>query len=41
MVAMDVNSKIALRFLAGAIAGGTEGAYDLISYLLGKLISAF
>ena len=41
MVAMDVNSKIALRFLAGLIAGSTEAAYDLISYLLRKLISAF
>lgn len=40
-VATDVNSKFALRFLAGLIAGGTEAAYDLTSYLLGKLISAF
>lgn len=40
-VVTDVNSKFALRFLAGFIAGGTESAYDLTSYLLGKLISAF
>lgn len=40
-VATDVNSKFALRFLAGLIAGGTEAAYDLTSYLIGKLISAF
>ena len=40
-VATDVNSKFALRFLAGLIAGGTEAAYDLISYLIGKLFSAF
>ena len=40
-VATDVNSKFALRFLAGLIAGGTEAVYDLTSYLLGKLISAF
>lgn len=40
-VATDVNSKFALRFLAGLIAGGTEVAYDLTSYLIGKLISAF
>ena len=37
-VATDVNSKFALRFLAGLIAGGTEAAYDLTSYLIGKLI---
>lgn len=36
-----VNSKFALRFLAALIAGGTETAYDLTSYLIGKLISAF
>lgn len=40
-VATDVNSKFALRFLAGLIAGGTEATYDLTSYLIGKLISAF
>ena len=40
-VATDVNSKFALRFLAGLIAGGTEAAYDLTSYHFGKLISAF
>ena len=40
-VATDVNSKFALRFLAGLIAGGTEAAYDLTSYLFSKLISAF
>ena len=37
----DVNSKFALRFLAGLIAGGTEATYDLPSYLLGKLILTF
>ena len=40
-VATDVNSKFALRFLAGLIAGGTEATYDLTSYLIGKLISSF
>ena len=40
-VATDVNSKFALRFLAALIAGGTEATYDLTSYLIGKLISAF
>jgi len=30
-----------LRFLAGLIVGGTEAVYDLSSYLIGKLISAF
>ena len=40
-VAIDVNSKFALRFLAGLIAGGTEATYDLTSYLIGKLISSF
>ena len=40
-IATDVNFKFALRFLAGLIAGSTEAAYDLTSYLLGKLISAF
>ena len=40
-VATDVNSKFAFRFLAALIAGGTEAAYDLTSYLIGKLISAF
>ena len=40
-VATDVNSKFALRFLTALIAGGTEAAYDLTSYLIGKLISAF
>ena len=39
--ATDLNSKFALRLLAGMIAGGTEAAYDLTSYLIGKLISAF
>ena len=39
--ATNINSQLALRLLAGLIAGGTEGAYDLISYLLGKLISYF
>ena len=37
--AIDVNSKYALRLLAGLIAGGTEAAYDAIAYLLGKLFS--
>ena len=36
-----INSKFALRFLTGLIAGGTEAAYDLTSYLLGKLLSIF
>ncbi|MCM1350603.1 MAG: hypothetical protein NC182_05310 [Prevotella sp.] len=40
-VATDLNSKFALRLLSGMIAGGTEAAYDLISYLIGKLLSAF
>ncbi len=40
-VTVDVNSKFALRFLTGLIAGGTEAAYDLTSYLLGKLLSVF
>ncbi|MBQ9108384.1 MAG: RHS repeat-associated core domain-containing protein [Clostridia bacterium] len=37
--AIDVNSKYALRLLAGLIAGGTEATYDAIVYLLGKLFS--
>ena len=40
-VATDLNSKLALRILAGIIAGGTEAAYDLVSYLIGTLISTF
>ena len=39
--AIDVNSKIILKFLSGLIAGGTEAAYDISSYLINKLISAF
>lgn len=37
----DANSQFALRFLAGFIAGGTEAAYDITSYILGKLMSIF
>ncbi len=40
-VAVDLNSKVALRILAGIISGGTEATYDLASYLIGKLISTF
>ena len=40
-VVKDVNSQFALRFLAGLIAGGTKAGYDLTSYLIGELISAF
>ena len=40
-VVVDLNSKVALRILAGIISGGTEATYDLASYLIGKLISTF
>lgn len=40
-VATDLNSKLTLRILAGIIAGGTEAAYDLVSYFIGILISTF
>lgn len=40
-VATDVNSKFALRFLAGLISGGAEAAYDISSYLINRLIAAF
>lgn len=40
-VVADVNSRFALRLLAGLIAGGTEAAYDLTSFLLERLISDF
>ena len=36
-----VNSKFALRFLTALIAGETEAAYDLTSYLIEKSISVF
>ena len=39
--AIDINSKWALRILAGTIAGGTEALFDLASYLIGKLVSLF
>lgn len=39
--ATDLNSQFSLKLLAGLIAGGTEAAYDLTSYLLSKLISIF
>ena len=37
-VATDINSKWALRLIAGLSAGGTEFLYDLISYLLNKYL---
>ena len=37
----DINSKFAQRLLTGLIAGGTEAIYDISSYLISKLISAF
>ena len=37
-MAIDLNSRWALRILAGGIAGGTEALYDLTSYLIGKLM---
>ena len=37
----DASSQFALRFLAGFIAGGTEAAYDITSYILGKIMSSF
>ena len=40
-VATDMNSKLALQILAGSIAGGIEFFYDLISYLISKLVSEF
>lgn len=40
-LATDFNSKLTLRILAGNIAGGIEATYDLISYLIGKIVSAF
>ena len=36
--AIDLNSKLALRILAGTIAGATEAVYDAISYILSKLM---
>ena len=39
--AIDANSKIALKVLSAIIAGGTEAAYDISSYLINKLISIF
>ena len=39
--ASDVNSKFALKLLSRLIAGGTEAAYDISSYLINRLIAAF
>lgn len=39
--AIDANSKFALKLLSGLIAGGTEAAYDISSYLINRLIAAF
>ena len=38
---IDANSKFALNLLSGLIAGGTEAAYDISSYLIKRLIAAF
>lgn len=40
-VAIDANSQLALRIIAGSIAASTEALYDLSSYLLSKLLSMF
>lgn len=39
-LANDLNSKIASWIVTGLIIGGVEIVYDLISYLIDKLISA-
>jgi len=39
-VATDLNSKFGLRLLSGLIAGGAEASYDLVSYIVNKLITA-
>ena len=39
--AIDANSKFAFKLLSGLIAGGTEAAYDISSYLINRLIAAF
>ena len=38
--AIDANSKFILNLLSGLIAGGTEAAYDISSYLINILIAA-
>ncbi len=40
-VETNLNSKFALRFVSGLIAGGTETIYDLVSWLYGKIRSNF
>lgn len=37
----DANSVMALRLLAGTIAGSTETVFDLLTYLVKKLTSKF
>ena len=39
--AIDANSKFALKLLSDLTAGGTEAAYDISSYLINRLITAF
>jgi len=39
--AIDANSRFALKLLSGIIAGATETAYDIASYLINRLIAAF
>lgn len=39
--AIDANLRFALKLLSGIIAGGTEAAYDIASYLINRLMAAF